>query len=133
MATPQRDFRKALVIDDDPLVCDFVSTVLASIGFQVAAAGTGEDGLAKLSADPPVLVVLDMRLPDIHGLDVMKAVAALPIPYPTIVGMSAAWAEAEQDAITLGAAAFLRKPLTPSYLVQTVEGAMGGRFVWIDD
>ncbi len=125
--------RRALVVDDDPLIQEFIDTVLSAVGFQVGVAATGELGLESIKTDPPHLVILDMRLPGMNGLEVIEQVSQLPVPFPAIVGMSGAWAEAEQKAISLGAAAFIRKPLTPDSLIKTVEGALGGRFVWIDD
>lgn len=47
--------------------------------------------------------------------------------------MSVAWESTEREALTLGAAGFLAKPFTIPGLVQTVESALGGQFVWIDD
>ena len=124
--------RKAVVIDDDPLVCEFVHTVLSAIGFEVFAELTGERGVERIRELAPALVVVDMRLPGIDGLEVIRTVGALPMPLPTIVGMSAAWAETEKQAIARGAVAFLRKPLRADIVVGTVEKALGGRFVWIE-
>jgi CheY-like chemotaxis protein len=125
--------RRALVIDDDPLICEFITTVLSAIGFTVAIEATGEAGLARVKEMSPEIILLDMRLPGMNGLDVLDALGHLPMAFPTVVGMSGAWAEAEKNAIALGAAAFLRKPLSAEMVVRTVEDALGGRLVWIND
>ena len=65
---------RVLVIEDDPDLRRLVRLHLEDLGCEVEAAGTGREGLAKLEALPPDLVVLDLMLPDIDGLEICRRV-----------------------------------------------------------
>jgi DNA-binding response OmpR family regulator len=67
---------KILLIDDDEDFVHIFETALAKEGFQTVAGGTGEDGLAKATAEKPDLILLDQVLPDISGNDVLKRLKA---------------------------------------------------------
>ncbi len=125
--------RRALIVDDDELICDYAEIALTAIGFEVQKVLTGEAALDAIQASPPSLVLLDIRLPGMSGLEVLQRMQAMQAPLPVFIGMSVAWESTEREALSLGAAAFLAKPFTIPGLVQTVEAALDGRFVWIDD
>jgi two-component system KDP operon response regulator KdpE len=61
---------RILVIDDEPQILRALRTILTEKKFQVATAGRGEEGLALAAADPPDLVILDLGLPDMNGIQV---------------------------------------------------------------
>ena len=61
-----------LVIDDEPQIRRALRTILAEKQFRVTAAGLGEEGLALAAADPPDLVILDLGLPDMDGIQVCE-------------------------------------------------------------
>lgn len=63
-----------LLIDDEPQILRALKTILAANHFQVAAATTGEQGLAMAVAQPPDLIILDLTLPDMDGIEVAEAV-----------------------------------------------------------
>ena len=63
---------KILVIEDEPAITDFVKRGLVHNGFEVQVAHTGEDGLFLAQEESPDLVVLDLMLPDIDGLDLCR-------------------------------------------------------------
>ena len=67
---------KILVIEDDPNVADFVKRGLIQSGFNVEVAETGHQGLKMAQSDNPDLVVLDLMLPDIDGIDVCRQIHA---------------------------------------------------------
>lgn len=62
---------KILIIEDDPLMNKMYSEKLSRDGFEVAAASHGREGLEKLKAEPPDLVILDIMMPGISGLQVI--------------------------------------------------------------
>jgi twitching motility two-component system response regulator PilH len=64
---------KILLIDDDENFVHIFEAALAKEGFQTAASGTGEDGLAKAKSEKPDLILLDQVLPDLAGNDVLKS------------------------------------------------------------
>src|ERR1700759_452438 len=72
---------RILVVDDDMTVADVVTRYLEREGFEVETVGDGLDALAAAAARPPDLVVLDLMLPSVDGLEVCRRLQALaPIP-----------------------------------------------------
>ena len=69
-----------LVVDDEANIADLVDLYLRKEGFRVLKAGTGEDGLAAARRERPRLVVLDVGLPGIDGLEVCKRLRADAVP-----------------------------------------------------
>ncbi|MHB8950565.1 MAG: response regulator, partial [Rhodoferax sp.] len=67
-----------LMIEDDARLARMVSEYLGQSGFEVGHAGTGQSGLAELQDNPPDLVILDLMLPDMDGLEVCRRIRALP-------------------------------------------------------
>lgn len=63
---------RILVVDDSRLVTDIVKLRLESLGYQVSVAFSGEEALERIRADPPHLLVLDIRLPGIDGYEVCR-------------------------------------------------------------
>ncbi len=112
-----------LVVDDDPDIRDMMELVLAMRGYRVQSARDGVDALEQLeSGPPPALVLLDLMLPQIDGIEVVRAMKAnpklAPIPVVIISGDSAA----REKARIGGAAACLLKPVELEELLQTVRG-----------
>lgn len=62
---------KILIIEDDPLISKMYAEKLARDGFQTEIAGNGTDGLKKLKASPPDLVILDIMMPQMSGIEVI--------------------------------------------------------------
>ena len=76
-----------LVVDDEPNIADLVELYLRRDGFRVVKVATGEDAVAAVTTHRPRLVVLDVGLPDIDGLDVYREIAkrwpGLPVLFST--------------------------------------------------
>jgi len=70
--------KKILVIDDEPEVADFLKTRLEPKGYEVAASYCGEDGLKKIKAARPDAVLLDIIMPGMDGLEVLRAIRRNP-------------------------------------------------------
>lgn len=64
--------RRVLVVDDEPSIVDSVSTALRYEGFEVSEARTGRAALIAAQEQPPDLIVLDIMLPDVDGLEVTR-------------------------------------------------------------
>ena len=98
-----------LVIDDEPQILRALKTILRERDFRVTTAGTGEEGLALAAAEPPDLVVLDLSLPKIDGIEVcarLREWTQLPILVLSVRG-------GERDkvaALDVGADDYLTKP-----------------------
>jgi two-component system response regulator ResD len=120
---PSLERRRVLVIDDDPNVSEVVATYLRKEGAVVSVEADGEAGLAAALADPPDLVVLDLMLPGIDGLEVCRRIQALaPVP---IVMLTAKGDEADRIiGLELGADDYVSKPFSPRELVARVNAVL---------
>ena len=112
-----------LVVDDDIDLVDSVRSALEREGFAVDDAGDGETALTKIAGDSPELVVLDLGLPKVRGLDVLRRVREdNPVPVIVLSGMSD-----EADRIVgleLGADDYVVKPFSPRELVARVRSVL---------
>jgi DNA-binding response OmpR family regulator len=108
-----------LVVDDDELVRDVVGRYLGRAGYQVTVAGDGEHALRTAAATPPDLVVLDLMLPGLPGLEVCRRLrAAGPVP---VVMLTALGEEEDRIAgLEMGADDYITKPFSPRELVLRV-------------
>jgi DNA-binding response OmpR family regulator len=108
-----------LVVDDDVMVRDVVSRYLGRAGYQVTLAGDGEHALRAAQACPPDLVVLDLMLPGLPGLEVCRRLrAASPVP---VVMLTALGEEEDRIAgLEIGADDYITKPFSPRELVLRV-------------
>lgn len=119
---------KILIVDDSSTMRRMVMASLRGIdAAQFVEAGNGLEALERLSLGPVDLMILDLNMPDMHGLDVLKFVrshpvyATLPILILTTRGDEASRAES----LKLGASAYLCKPFDPSDLARRVGELLG--------
>jgi signal transduction histidine kinase/CheY-like chemotaxis protein len=113
-----------LVVDDDPTNLELVERRLEVEGFATALVETGQDGLNRAMAEPFAAMLLDLRLPDMNGLDVLAAVHRARPELPVLI-MTAHGSEAiAVKALTEGAAAYLIKPISRKDLVEALRGAI---------
>jgi two-component system phosphate regulon response regulator PhoB len=113
---------RVLVVDDEPDIVALVAYHLAKSGYSVSTASSGPDGLAAARRDKPALVVLDLMLPGLSGLEVMQELRGDPSTSRIAVLMLTARRE-ESDRIkglTLGADDYLTKPFSPQEMVLRV-------------
>lgn len=112
-----------LVVDDDPKIVSLVRTYLEREGFRVTTASDGRAALSAMEAAPPRLVVLDLMLPELDGMTVMRRVrerTAVPV-----VMLSARGTAADRVyGISEGADDYLAKPFSPAELVVRVKAVL---------
>ncbi|HSV64800.1 MAG TPA: response regulator transcription factor [Mycobacteriales bacterium] len=114
---------RVLVVDDDPTVSDVVRRYLERAGLAVEVCADGETALASALGDPPDLVVLDLMLPGLSGLDVCRRLrAAQPTP---IVMLTALGEESDRVlGLELGADDYVTKPFSPRELALRVQSVL---------
>ncbi|HEY3253832.1 MAG TPA: ATP-binding protein, partial [Polyangiaceae bacterium] len=111
--------RRILIIDDEPLIRVQLQHVLESQGYAVIEAASGADGLAALEREAPCAVVLDVTLPDLSGIEVLRRIRSAGSTVPVI--LSSGYHGAALDAESESFQAFLAKPYTLSALLDAVE------------
>ncbi len=114
---------KVLVVDDEPTVREVVVGYLRRDGHDVAEAADGNTALELLDADPPDLVVLDMMLPGVNGLDILRRVrSSSQIP---VIMLTARAEETDRvSGLELGADDYVVKPFSPRELAARVNGVL---------
>ena len=119
--------KKILIVDDDPQVVEVLRRFLekSSKDYIVQAASTGEEAVASLHLDPPDLVLLDINMPGMNGLDVLKQINRT-IAVIMVTGNTDA---APAEALKLGAFAYIPKPFDMVYVEQLVPLALMQRRV----
>ncbi len=108
-----------LVVDDEPKIVKLVRDYLERAGFAVRVAGNGKDALSQARSEKPDLVILDLGLPQMDGLDVTRALRKISnVPIIMLTGRSE-----ESDkliGLELGADDYVTKPFSPKELVARV-------------
>lgn len=119
---------RALVADDEPLICDLLTRFLSRRGYAVATVADGEQALAKLRSRRVDLMLLDIALPKIDGLGVLRSIREEALDVGTIWTMTG---QADEDSVRrsleLGAADVFTKPLNLphlDWLLQLEQGRM---------
>jgi DNA-binding response OmpR family regulator len=114
---------KVLVVDDEPTVREVVAGYLRRDGHEVAEAADGNVALELLDADPPDLVVLDMMLPGVNGLDILRRIRSNgDVP---VIMLTARAEESDRVAgLELGADDYVVKPFSPRELAARVNGVL---------
>jgi DNA-binding response OmpR family regulator len=112
-----------LVVDDEPNIADLVELYLRREGYRVVKAANGEDGLRAVNDQRPRLVVLDVGLPDIDGLEVCRRLrASTNIP---VIFLTARDTEVDRVlGLELGADDYVTKPFSPAELVARVKAVL---------
>jgi DNA-binding response OmpR family regulator len=111
--------KRLLVVDDEPKIVEICKDYLLAAGFEVLTAGTGPEALALARREKPDLVVLDLMLPGLDGLDVCRALRRESnVP---IIMLTARVEESDKlVGLELGADDYLTKPFSPRELVARV-------------
>ena len=112
-----------LIVDDEPKIVRLVHDFLAAAGFGVSTAGTGDEALMRVRTEPPDLVILDLGLPGLDGLDVTRSIRrAGDLP---IIMLTARDDETDKlIGLELGADDYVTKPFSPRELVARVRAVL---------
>ena len=111
---------KILVVDDDPEVRMATRDFLSSKGYEVVVAEGGREALRLLDASPPDVVLLDVLMPDIDGMETLKRIVATHPAMPVIMVTANADIEITSKVLQLGAADYVPKPFDLDYLDQAI-------------
>jgi len=118
---------KILIIDDERNIRRTFKMVLSGEGMVVETAQSGEDGLASFKADRPDVVILDVRLPGIDGIEVLRQLQADDVSLPVIMISGHGTIATAVEATRHGAFDFLEKPLSKERLLVAIRNALDVR------
>ena len=113
-----------LVVDDDPRITELLRRILAFEGYSVAIAATGNEALNRVLERPPDLIVLDIMLPGLNGLEIAQRLRAAGDNVPILM-LTARDAVADRvQGLETGADDYLVKPFAPEELVARVKALL---------
>jgi DNA-binding NtrC family response regulator len=113
-----------LVVDDDPYIRQALEDRLASLGFQVMLASDGIQALEAVERGSPQLILLDIELPGIKGIDVLKEIRRRDIDVPVIMITAYGSIDLAVESMRQGAYDFVPKPFKPGHIPLVVEKAL---------
>jgi len=119
-----------LVVDDERSVTDLLSTALEEEGYSCITATTGEDALKKLSMGDVAVALLDLRLPGISGMDVLRVIKSTYPRTAVIVVTGAGDAETAVEAMKIGATDYITKPFKVERVSHSIEAALQATAIW---
>jgi len=119
-----------LIVDDDDQLRKSFHKLLSEEGYTVASAASGEDGIRSIQKTMPDLVILDIRLPGINGLDAFRAIHRLDPKLPVIIMTAFGTTEHAIEATKLGAFDYVLKPFDIPGMLGIIRQALeAGRFM----
>jgi two-component system KDP operon response regulator KdpE len=116
-----------LIVDDEPPIRRLLRTSLASQGFQVIEAADGRSALAEIERARPDLLILDLGLPDLDGLEVVRTLRGNDNAVPILVLSSRADEKGKVEALDLGADDYVTKPFGTAELFARIRAALRHR------
>ena len=121
MGTPQP---RILVIEDQEDLAALYESALAREGYRVAKAYTGEEGVAAFQDDGADVVLLDMTLPEMNGLQTLQQIRALDARVPVVVATGETSDDTRQQCARLGVHEYLSKPVDHADLARSLRRAL---------
>jgi NADH-quinone oxidoreductase subunit E len=109
-----------VVIDDDESMCEGCRQTLESGGFSAAKASNGEDGIKLVQQIKPHVVLVDLKMPGMPGIEVMSKIPKIDSSIVTVVITGYGTIDAAVESMKIGAFDFLTKPFDPDKLLETV-------------
>jgi CheY-like chemotaxis protein len=124
---PEGGLVRILVIDDDSATCEVVRGMLEKAGYEVFVASNGRHGLASLFRQPVEVVITDIVMPEMDGIETVRRLRSMTRP-PKIIVMTGGNREGAADQLAaargLGADATLTKPLRAKHVLDAVAEVM---------
>ncbi len=121
---------KILVIDDEESICHLLENILSDQGYIVTTARSGSEALKKIAKEPFDIVITDIRIPDVTGMQILEEVKKSHSQTMVIIMTAFASVETAQEAIRMGAYDYITKPFEKEELDFAVKRAMeAGRLI----
>jgi CheY-like chemotaxis protein len=116
----------ALIIEDNENNLELIRFILEQADYKTRFAMTGLEGVQQVLSIPPDFVILDIQLPDINGLEVLKRIRANPIgkDIPIIAMTSYAMSGDKEKLLAAGCTAYIEKPIDPVLVIGQIQEAI---------
>ncbi|HJU72960.1 MAG TPA: sigma-54 dependent transcriptional regulator [Gemmatimonadaceae bacterium] len=122
--SPEAPRPRVLIVEDDRQTRSLLATVLSDSGYETQDVDSGEAALDALNGDPPDVILLDLHMPGLSGLETLARLRARQVPTRAIVMTGDASLESSIQALRLGAFDYLTKPLNRRELLDTLARAL---------
>ena len=121
---------KIITIDDDPVVRTLIKKTFSSLGFEVITAADGIEGLRAIENHQPDIIILDVMMPIIDGLEVLKRIKATPkiAKIPVIMFTAISDGHMVVETSKFGADDYIIKPFQSSVLIQKVKELLKNKY-----
>ncbi len=116
---------KILVVDDEPEFCRLLANVLTEMGYEVSTATGGRQGLAKIRNDPPDILFLDIKMPQMDGLECLRRIRKTKRRFVVAVMTGYGDIKNAREAMRLGADEYISKPFDLDELKHLVNELVG--------
>jgi DNA-binding response OmpR family regulator len=114
-----------MVIDDERDILACLDEVLTSEGYRVTGVVSGGEALDLLRTDPPALVILDLRMPGMNGIEVLQAIRRTHAELPIVICSALGSYRNDFEILSANVAAFLDKPMDLDKVIETVASLIG--------
>ena len=115
---------RVLIIEDSPALAEVYRSYLRGEPYEVKHVGDGRSGMAELEKDPPEALLLDLKLPDMDGMDILKHIHERQIPTSVVIITGHASVDVAIDAMRYGAFDFIEKPFSAKRVKVTLRNAV---------
>lgn len=113
-----------LIVDDDPFICDAVQLILTGAGYTVRSANSGASAIETVPTLMPDLILLDVRMPGINGLETLTALRRAGVVVPILMMTADNSPATLQDVMSLGGSGYVQKPFDADGLVARIGQAL---------
>lgn len=118
--------KKIMTVDDSPTIRQMLGMALKGAGYEVVEAENGKDALSKLESEPVSMLITDLNMPQMNGIDLIRSVRQSPgLRFLPIIMLTTETQEAKrQEGKAAGASGWIVKPFKPEQLLKVVQMVM---------
>lgn len=125
--------KKLLVIDDEPAIREGVRRILEGESYTVETFGSGQAALERLKQEAFDLVITDLKMPGLSGMDVLRSIKEIHPDLPVIFITGYSSVDSAVEVMKLGAVDYIAKPFTPDEMIKVIKTALEQRVVALED
>jgi len=117
--------KTVLIIDDDPADQKMMADILHQEGYQTRSAGIGPEGISSARKQPPDLIILDLVMPDMNGIEALREFRKELPAVPVVMCSRAGLEQVVALALRVGAAGYIIKPYNRELVIRTINSEIG--------